>query len=331
MFLGVVPLSAVADLYSAALAGLATLRDLPLFEGARPAKVMPCLASGTPLVYSGSGEGARLVSEADAGIVVDPEDGAAIAGAVERLLDDPGLVRAARRERAPTRRGALQLAGARRRLARAAGRRAAPRPPAPARALRVGLSAWRRRVSAAPAFMTTIMGSTLRRAWAISDEPRRGVIRTGDEDVEVGAHDGCRALARNATGGVEQRPVVAAHELPGDRRERRPAVRVGLADGQQVEIGEGRPRDGLLERAGAPRRARLRSEQEVGAMPVVVGVDQQDAATARGERRCKVRGDGGLALAGLRARDLNQLDGWREVAHGARELRQRPPTAAAPV
>ena len=39
----------------------------------------------------------------------------------------------------------------------------------------------------------------------------------------------------------------------------------------------------------------------------------------RGERRCEVRGDGGLALAGLRARDLNQLDGWREVAHGARE------------
>ena len=136
MFLGVVPLSAVADLYSAALAGLATLRDLPLFEGARPAKVMPCLASGTPLVYSGSGEGARLVSEADAGIVVDPEDGAAIAGAVERLLDDPGLVRAARRERAPTRRGALQLARARRRLARAGGRRAAPRPPAPARGSR---------------------------------------------------------------------------------------------------------------------------------------------------------------------------------------------------
>ena len=36
IFLGVVPLGAVADLYSAALAGLATLRDLPLFEGARP-------------------------------------------------------------------------------------------------------------------------------------------------------------------------------------------------------------------------------------------------------------------------------------------------------
>ena len=72
-------------------------------------------------------------------------------------------------------------------------------------------------------------------------------------------------------------------------------------------------------------------EQEVGAMPVVVGVDQQDAATARGERRCKVRGDGGLALAGLRARDLNQLDGWREVAHGARECGKGLRRLAAPV
>jgi colanic acid biosynthesis glycosyl transferase WcaI len=91
LFLGVVPLEAVADLYSVALAGLATLRDLPLFEGARPAKVLPCLASGKPIVYSGRGEGARLVTEGDTGIVVEPENGAAIAAAIARLLDEPGL------------------------------------------------------------------------------------------------------------------------------------------------------------------------------------------------------------------------------------------------
>jgi colanic acid biosynthesis glycosyl transferase WcaI len=91
LFLGVVPLETVADLYSLALAGLATLRDLPLFEGARPAKVLPCLASGTPIVYSGRGEGARLVSEGETGLVVEPESGAAIAAAITRLLDEPGL------------------------------------------------------------------------------------------------------------------------------------------------------------------------------------------------------------------------------------------------
>ena len=152
MFLGVVPLSAVADLYSAALAGLATLRDLPLFEGARPAKVMPCLASGTPLVYSGSGEGARLVSEADAGIVVDPEDGAAIAGAVERLLADPGLVRRLGengRRLAVERFSWRALVGA---WLGAAGRRAAPAPAgacacAPGRPQRLAEARERRRRS----------------------------------------------------------------------------------------------------------------------------------------------------------------------------------------
>ena len=91
LFIGLVPLHAVADLYSVAIAGIATLRDLPLFEGARPAKVLPCLASGKPLVYSGRGEGARLIAEAESGIVVEPESGAAIAAAVSRLLDEPGL------------------------------------------------------------------------------------------------------------------------------------------------------------------------------------------------------------------------------------------------
>jgi colanic acid biosynthesis glycosyl transferase WcaI len=91
LFLGVVPLEAVADLYSVALAGLATLRDLPLFEGARPAKVLPCLASGKPIVYSGRGEGARLITAGETGIVVEPEDGAAIAAAIARLLDEPAL------------------------------------------------------------------------------------------------------------------------------------------------------------------------------------------------------------------------------------------------
>ena len=90
-FLGAVAQEDVAGLYTVAFAGLSTLRDLPLFEGTRPAKVFPCFASGTPIVYSGAGEGARLVGDGDAGIVVAPEDGAGIARALEQLLDDPAL------------------------------------------------------------------------------------------------------------------------------------------------------------------------------------------------------------------------------------------------
>lgn len=84
-----VSLDEVADLYSVAIAGLATLRDSPLFEGARPSKIFPILASGKPVVYSGAGEGARLVHDNGAGVVCRPEDPHALAAAIEAVLSDP--------------------------------------------------------------------------------------------------------------------------------------------------------------------------------------------------------------------------------------------------
>jgi glycosyltransferase involved in cell wall biosynthesis len=84
-----VPLAEVADIYSVAVAGLATLRDNALFEGARPSKIFPILASGKPVVYSGAGEGARLVDQNGVGIVCRPEDASALAEAINQLLDDP--------------------------------------------------------------------------------------------------------------------------------------------------------------------------------------------------------------------------------------------------
>jgi colanic acid biosynthesis glycosyl transferase WcaI len=84
-----VPLAEVAVLYRAAFAGLATLRDSPLFEGARPSKIFPILASAKPVIYSGAGEGARLVAENDVGVVCRPEDAHALAEAIGNLLDHP--------------------------------------------------------------------------------------------------------------------------------------------------------------------------------------------------------------------------------------------------
>lgn len=91
LFLDPMPLSAVAELYSFGYAGIATLCNKPLFEGARPSKLLPIMASGKPVIYSGSGEGARLVEEAKAGIVVTPEDPVALAEAVCKLLEHPTL------------------------------------------------------------------------------------------------------------------------------------------------------------------------------------------------------------------------------------------------
>lgn len=79
----------VAQLYSLAKAGLATLKPLPLFEGARPSKVFPIMASAKPVIYCGSGEGARLIEDACAGIVVPPGDSDGLAEAIATLIRNP--------------------------------------------------------------------------------------------------------------------------------------------------------------------------------------------------------------------------------------------------
>jgi glycosyltransferase involved in cell wall biosynthesis len=81
----------VARLYSVAVAGLSTLRRSPLFEATRPVKIFSIMAAGKPVLYSGSGEGARLVVDADAGIVVPPEDAEALASGIRTVIRTPGL------------------------------------------------------------------------------------------------------------------------------------------------------------------------------------------------------------------------------------------------
>ena len=88
-----VSVDAVAPYFRECYVGVSTIRRLEMLEDARPAKIFPIMASGRPVVYSGRGEGATLVSDADAGLVVEPEDPVALAGALNRLLDDPELAR----------------------------------------------------------------------------------------------------------------------------------------------------------------------------------------------------------------------------------------------
>jgi len=83
----------VARLYSLAHAGLSTLRSSPLFEGTRPAKIYASMACGKPVIYSGQGEGARLVEQAACGLVVPPEDPQALADVTRTLMNDPLLAR----------------------------------------------------------------------------------------------------------------------------------------------------------------------------------------------------------------------------------------------
>jgi colanic acid biosynthesis glycosyl transferase WcaI len=88
-FLPPVPQSEVPALYALAMAGVSTIRDAAVMEGARPAKALATMAAGRPILYAGRGEGADLVRSAEAGIAVPPEDPEALGAAIRALAADP--------------------------------------------------------------------------------------------------------------------------------------------------------------------------------------------------------------------------------------------------
>lgn len=91
-FVPPVPATHLPAYFSIATAGLASLLDIPLHQGARPSKMFPVLASAKPVVFVGSGEGARLIERAHAGFVVPAGDPDALAATILKLASDEGLV-----------------------------------------------------------------------------------------------------------------------------------------------------------------------------------------------------------------------------------------------
>src|SRR4051794_9697206 len=86
-----VPVAEVAGFLQSCHALLVPLRDHPLLGEFIPSKLYDAMAVGRPALVALRGEGAALATETGAGLVVEPEDGAALAAAVERLVDEPGL------------------------------------------------------------------------------------------------------------------------------------------------------------------------------------------------------------------------------------------------
>jgi colanic acid biosynthesis glycosyl transferase WcaI len=80
--------------YSLAHACVIPLAKNELFKETRPAKIFSSMASGVPIIYSGDGEGARLVEEAGAGIVTPPEDASALAVAITKMISHESARRA---------------------------------------------------------------------------------------------------------------------------------------------------------------------------------------------------------------------------------------------
>jgi glycosyltransferase involved in cell wall biosynthesis len=79
------PVDAMPHLLSKASVLLVTLADWPIFAATVPNKIQAYMAVGQPIIACMNGEGARLVTEADAGLAVPAEDSVALADAILRL------------------------------------------------------------------------------------------------------------------------------------------------------------------------------------------------------------------------------------------------------
>lgn len=69
---------------------LVMLRDLPVFETVIPSKIFEFCAQERPVVVAARGEIRRLVTEAKAGLVIDPEDATQLVTAIEAVRTNPG-------------------------------------------------------------------------------------------------------------------------------------------------------------------------------------------------------------------------------------------------
>lgn len=93
--LGRFPAESMPRYFALADVLLVTLREQPIFALTVPSKVQSYLACGKPIVAALSGEGARIVREAGAGMTPPPEDPRALADAVLALYNMPVEVRRA--------------------------------------------------------------------------------------------------------------------------------------------------------------------------------------------------------------------------------------------
>jgi colanic acid biosynthesis glycosyl transferase WcaI len=91
--LGRHPIETMPQWFAQADVLLVSLRKDPIFALTIPSKIQSYMACGRPILASLEGEGARIVEEAQAGIVVPPEDASALAKAVLQIALMPASER----------------------------------------------------------------------------------------------------------------------------------------------------------------------------------------------------------------------------------------------
>ncbi len=93
-FLDAFPHAQMPTVLSAADACLVSLRNIPLFEGAIPSKLYEAMSSARPILLAANGEARELVERrAGAAIHVEPENGRALAAAIQWLREHPDKAR----------------------------------------------------------------------------------------------------------------------------------------------------------------------------------------------------------------------------------------------
>jgi glycosyltransferase involved in cell wall biosynthesis len=93
-FIDSVPLDELPRIIAFSDCAVVTLRRAAVTRGARPAKALVMMAAAKPVVLTGEGEAADLISQAGAGFVVPPENPPALARAIRTMLSDPAAARA---------------------------------------------------------------------------------------------------------------------------------------------------------------------------------------------------------------------------------------------
>lgn len=85
------PYEEMNSLYSITYLSIATLKNIRVAKEMRLSKIFPSLSCGVPVIYSGIGEAADLISEKGCGISVLPEDPSLLAEAIKLLVTSPEL------------------------------------------------------------------------------------------------------------------------------------------------------------------------------------------------------------------------------------------------
>lgn len=85
------PKERMPALWSICAASLVLLRRAELFDQVIPSKIFESMAMAKPVVLGVRGESLRIITEAGAGIGIEPENADELAAAVRQLADDPAL------------------------------------------------------------------------------------------------------------------------------------------------------------------------------------------------------------------------------------------------